>query len=221
MASSIGHTTSRPLGPHHSVDWVRFGKKEKKLASSRGFTANRVTIIGDSIVHRIAQMLYTSVQGYPGAYLRDLVGMCHQGIYDVTRFEAVVVMAGTNDFSSNYSQTQILAMVTAIINYIRAVNPSAQIAICGILPRPCDARHPRTFPKIQARFQLNTALNLHCQATGVAFFKTDKALKGKGPDNYLYHTDLLHLSDNGIHFLKKWLEGRIACLIGATSQTAN
>ena len=137
------------------------------------------------------------------------------------RCQAVVVMAGTNDFSSNYTQQQILAMFTAIIGYIRAVNPHAQIAICGILPRPCDARDPRTYHKLQARLQLNTALLLHCQHSGVAYFKTDKALKGKGPNTYLYHTDFLHLSDNGMFFLVKWLEGRIACLIGAAPQSAN
>jgi hypothetical protein len=203
------------------VTWVRFGNKDKKLATSKGFTENRVTIIGDSIISHIKEMLYTSVQGYPGAYLRDLVTMCRQGIYDVTSFRAVVVSAGTNDFSSDYTQNEILAMFTAITQYIRAVNPQAQIAICGILPRPCDARNHRTFHKLKARIQLNTALLLHCQALGVAYFKTDKALKGKGSDAFLYHTDFLHLSDHGVIFLTKWLEGRIACLIGAAPQVAD
>jgi lysophospholipase L1-like esterase len=136
-------------------------------------------------------------------------------------FQAVVVLAGTNDFSCDHSLPYLLSLFTAMITHIRAVNPTAQIGICGILPRPCDARHPSTHHRIKERIQFNTALLLHCQASGVAYFKTDKAFKGKGSDSYLFHTDYLHLSDNGLYFLKKWLEGRIACLIGDPQQATD
>jgi lysophospholipase L1-like esterase len=167
------------------------------------------------------KFLYVSVQGIPGAYLRDMVAMCRQGLYDVSSFTAVIIMSGTNDFSCGYTQQQMFSMYTAAVQHIRAINPSAQIAIGGILPRPCDATDPKTFHRIKLRIQFNTALLLHCQVLGVAYFKTEKALKGKGSDSYLFHTDLLHLSDHGIVFLQKWLEGRIACLIGAAPQNTN
>jgi hypothetical protein len=218
MASPVHYSTDRPQGPDHSVEWVRFGNRDKKLALSRGYSENRVTIIGDSLIQKLEKFLYCSVQGIPGAYLKDMVAMCTQGLYDVSSFRAVVIMTGTNDFSRDCTQNQMLAMYTAVILHIRSINPSAQIAIGGILPRPCDATDPKTFHRIQSRITFNTALLLHCKASGVAYFKTEKALKGKGSDSYLYYTDLLHLSDDGLFFLQKWLEGRIACLIGAPPQ---
>jgi hypothetical protein len=52
----------------------------------------------------------------------------------------------------------------------------------------------------------------------VDYFKTDAALKGKGPYSLLYHTDYLHLSDTGVFFLNKWLDGRIGRLLGDPNQ---
>ena len=164
------------------------------------------------------KLLYTSIQGIPRAYLRDMVEMCKQELYDVRSFKAMVVLAGTNDFSCDYSLQHMLSLFTAIITYIRSVNPHAQIGICGILPRPCDAGDPRTYHRIKNRIVLNTAILHLCHTSGVSFFKTDKALKGKGTDSYLFHTDLPHLSEDGLFFLKKWMEGRIACLVGDPPQ---
>jgi hypothetical protein len=200
------------------VEWFRFGNKSKKLALSKGYSENRVTIIGDSLIQRMKELLYVSVQGIPGAYLRDLPSMCQQGTYDIENFRGTVIMSGTNDFSLDCSKQHMLDLYTAAVLHIRSINPSTQIAICGILPRPCDARDPRTHHRLKSRIQLNTALLLHCQSLGIAYFKTDKALKGMGSDEYLYHTDFLHLSDPGLNCLKSWLEGRIACLIGAPPQ---
>jgi hypothetical protein len=221
MASPVGYTTDRPTGLSHSVEKFRHGNRDRKLASSKGFSSNRVTIIGDSIIQRMEELLYVSVQGVPGAYLSDMISMCQQGRYDIDNFEGVIVMSGTNDFSRDCTQQHMLDLYTAVVHYIRAVNPTTRIAICGILPRPCDAWDPRTSHRLKNRILLNTALLLHCQSLGVAYFKSDKALKGKGSDSYLFHTDYLHLSDHGLHFLKIWLEGRVACLVGSPPQVAN
>jgi hypothetical protein len=218
MASPVGFTTSRPKGASHSVERVQFGGKSKKLALSKGLTANRATLIGDSIIQRMLDMWYTSVQGIPGAYLRDMVQMCRDGIYDIRSFTAVVVLCGTNDYSSNITHKELLDRFTAIIQHIRLVNPTARIGICGILPRPCDAKHPSTNHRIKDRLTFNTALLLHCRAAGVTYIKTDKAFKGKGPDSFIYHTDFLHLSKDGLEILKSWLQGVIGCLIGSAPQ---
>ena len=143
-----------------------------------------------------------------------MVEMCTSGIYDIKSFSAVVVCGGTNDYSDS-TQEQIFACFISLIEYIRSVNPTCLIAVCGILPRPCDWRTPA---KLKGRMKLNTELLLLCRSANVDYFKTDAALKGKGPYSLLFHTDYLHLSDTGVFHLKKWLEGRIGRLLGDPNQ---
>jgi hypothetical protein len=214
MASSIAFSTDRPSGPKSSTEWIKVHGRDKKLIHNKGFSRNTVTLLGDSIIQRMKDMLVASVQAIPGSYLRDMVEMCTNGIYDVKSFSAVVVCGGTNDFS-NSSEDQIFSSFTALVAYIRVENPTCLIAICGILPRPCDWRSPE---KQKARMRLNTHLLLLCRSLNVDYFKTDAALKGKGPYSLLYHTDYLHLSDTGVHYLMKWMEGRIGRLLGDPHQ---
>ena len=214
MASPVSFTTDRPVGPKHSVDRIQFDGRNKRLAKSKGFSENRVSILGDSIIQRMQDLLICSVQAIPGTYLRDMVRMCIQGIYDVASFRALVICAGTNDFSDS-NQDQIFASFRVLIAYIRSKNPTCLIAVCGILPRPCDWRSPAMG---KARMKLNTQLLLLCRHENVDYFKTDAALKGKGPYSLLYHTDYLHLSDVGVNVLKSWMEGRIARMLGDPHQ---
>jgi lysophospholipase L1-like esterase len=71
---------------------------------------------------------------------------------------------------------------------------------------------------LEAREKTNEYLMQYCKRCNVAYFKTELALKGKGPEDKLYYTDKLHLSDTGVKCLKTWLEGRIGSLLGMPLQ---
>jgi hypothetical protein len=213
MASQTGYTSNRPVGLKRSVDRFSFEGKIKCLATAKGFAENRVTIIGDSHIQFLQDLLYVSIQSVPGAYARDLVNLCNIGRLDILDFKAVVIFAGSNDVTDS-TPSLIVASITNIVNHIRLHNPTALIAVCTVLRRPCDALNPLHFHRIPLRDAVNTAIRARCSTLNVHVFKVDKAIKGKGPDNIIFHTDLLHLSDIGIGHLKKWLEGRIGSLLG-------
>jgi hypothetical protein len=217
MASPVGFTKERPSGLKRSVDYFYVGNKKKRLVGAKGFTRNEVTMIGDSIIQFLTDLLYTSIQSIPGTYARHLVNMCISGRLDISNFKCVVIFCGTNDLTDS-SNAQIMASMSRIIAYIRQQNHDARIAICGVLPRPCDGMNPRYHHLIQQRIDLNEALKYHCMSLNVQYFKVDKAIKGKGSDALLYHTDFLHLSDVGLGYLKLWLDGRIGCLLGSPPQ---
>jgi type III secretion system FlhB-like substrate exporter len=214
MAAQVEYTTDRPSGKERSVDHIQVKGKNKRLVGAQGYRENTVTIIGDSIIQFMRQMTYVSVQAIPGSYARDLISICEKGDITLSSFRAVIVSCGTNDLCDSTPE-EIVASFAEIIRYIRQKNPTCRLAICGILPRPCDNKHPL---KLKARVDTNEYLMQYCKRRNVAYFKLELALKGKGPEDKLYYTDKLHLSDTGVKWLKSWLEGRIGSLLGMPPQ---
>jgi hypothetical protein len=214
MASPIGYNPRRVLGLEWDVDKVIVKGKEKRRIRAKGYNGNRATLLGDSIIQFISEMTSTSIQSVPGTYARDIVWMCQHGILDITRFEGVIIHTSTNDLCDT-PPDEIVQIFNEIISYIREINPTCRLAVSGVLPRPCDAGSPT---KLAKRSKVNKDLAALCKALNVHYIKSEKALKGKGPEWKIYRPDKLHLENFGVGLLKSYLGGEIGTLLGLPPQ---
>jgi hypothetical protein len=221
MASQITFTTARPSGSKRHVEPFDFGGKRKKLVSAKGYSENRCTLIADSICQNMWDMLYTSLQSVPGAYARHVIDMCKRGAFVVDGFSIVVIALATN-YLCDTSPAEIGYEFSKIIEYIREQNPTCRIAISGILPRLCDQ-----FSTIKSRARINTnkSIAAQCKRLGVEYFKSEVCITEaisqlEVPIESLYRRqDGIHLSDElGVGVYKKYLEGKIASLLGLPPQ---
>ena len=216
MASPVEYSTSRaPLSSkERTVEHTEVAGRTKRLIKAKGNAENRCTLIGDSIIQMIRQCLYTSIQSIPGLYVKDLVDVMRRGVVRVHDFKAIIVIIGTNDLCRS-SFTEIAAFFADIVEFIRSQNPLARLAICGILPRPCDARSETMQKK---RVSTNNAISHLCRRVNVHYIKTEICLYDQGPEKLLYMPDKIHLSDKGVKILKMYLEGRFGSLLGLPPQ---
>ena len=214
MTSPIEYNCNRDLGLQWSIDTVIVGGKVKKRVRVKGYSSNRVTIIGDSIVQMISDMNHTSIQAICGAYAHDIVNMYQDGIYKIQGFEAIVVFAGSNDLCK-YTILEILVSFRRIVHHIRAENPTTHIAICGILARPCEATDDT---KVKKHSDMNEALKADCKVMNVSYVNSEKALNGMGSVDKLFMPDKIHLSNVGVGLLMTYLEGIAGSLLGIPPQ---
>jgi type III secretion system FlhB-like substrate exporter len=214
MASSVCYTKDKPEGTKRSTSHIVVEGRHKRLVHARGYRENTVTIIGDSIIQFLKQMTYVSVQSIPGSYARNLVAICKKGDITLESFRAIVVFCGTNDLCDS-TPYEIVRSFAGIIRHIRQENPTCRLAICGILPRPCDKNDSL---KLEARVATNDYLADYCRRRNVAYFKSELALEGKGSEDKLYYADKIHLSKHGVTCFQTWLEGRIGSLLGMPPQ---
>jgi hypothetical protein len=214
MASPVEFTTDLPKGLKRKVGTVVVEGKTKKLITAKGFTDNRCTLIGDSIIKHLQDFLYTSVQAIPGVYANHILELCRSDKLKVRNFKAIIILAGTNDLSQS-SPKEIEEIFINIITYLREVNPEARIAIGGILPRPCDRLLPT---KLKAREQANALLAALSKRINIHYIKTEIAIKDKAPVHIIYESDRLHLTPEGSEYLRTYLGGRISSLIGIPRQ---
>jgi lysophospholipase L1-like esterase len=196
------------------VEHTDVAGRSKRLVKAKGFTQNRCTLIGDSIIQFILKCKYTSVQSIPGLYAKDLVAAMRRDTIKIRDFHAIVILIGTNDLTRSTFR-EIVVFFEEIVDYIRSVNPLARLAICGILPRPCDAKSSTMLRK---RSSTNNAISHLCRRVNVCYIKTELCLKDEGPDSLLFRSDKIHLEDKGVKLLKKYLEGRIGSLLGLPPQ---
>jgi hypothetical protein len=126
---------------------------------------------------------------------------------------------GTNDLCES-TPAEISGFFADIINYIRSQNPSCRIAISGILPRLCDQFSTE---RSKHRINSNKAIASQCKKLGVEYFKSEvcitDAISVDCPIELLYRwQDQIHLSDTGVGVYKKYIEGKIASLLGLPPQ---
>ena len=108
MTSPVNYNPRRELGLQWSIDYVYIGNKRKRRIRAKGYNSNSTTIIGDSMIQMLSDMIGTSIQSVPGAYARDITDMCVNGTFTLAGFRVVTVMAGTNDISSKKCIMEIL-----------------------------------------------------------------------------------------------------------------
>ena len=214
MDSPVDFTADLPRGLKRKEESIIVDGKRKKLIKAKGFTDNRCTLIGDSIITFLQDFLYTSVQAIPGVYANHLLELFQTDKLKVRNFKAILILAGTNDLSAS-SPKNIEDIFVNIITYLREVNPEAKIAIGGILPRPCDRLLPT---KLKAREETNALLAALCKRINIHYIKTELALKDKAPISVIYESDRLHLTPEGTKYLSSYLGGRISSLLGIPPQ---
>ena len=215
MSSPVAYNPRRELGLQWAIDYVYVGGKRKRRILAKGYNSNRTTIIGDSMIQMLSDMIGSSIQSVPGAYARDIADMCDSGIFTVAGFDVVTVMAGTNDVSSKKCLMEILVSFRRLIQCIRSLNPTCKVAVCGLLRRPCDERSATKIKKLD---DFNLLLQDDCELTNVYFIKTSKCLKDMGPDSLIYRHDGIHLTFDGVGCLKCYMEGIIGSIIGMPPQ---
>jgi hypothetical protein len=215
MPSPVHYNPRRELGLQWSIDYVYVGGQRKRRIRAKGYSSNRTTIIGDSMIQMLSDLLFTSIQSVPGAYARDLVDMCTDGTFTVADFSVVAIMAGTNDVSSKKGILEILVSFRRLIHKIRLINPTCKIAICEILRRPCDEKSEAKKIKLE---NFNKALKADCELTNVYFIPTSKSLKDMGPDTLLFRHDGIHLTFDGVGCLKMYMEGLLGSIMGMPPQ---
>jgi lysophospholipase L1-like esterase len=164
-------------------------------------------------------MLYTSLQAVPGGYARNVVDICKQGSIVTQNFLVIVFSLGTNDLCDS-SPVEIANEFARIIDYIRVENPTCRIGISGILPRLCDQF---SYDRSKHRKNTNKAIASKCKQLGVEYFKSEtcitNAITPECPIEDLYRPqDGIHLSPIGTGVYKKYLEGKIASLVGLPPQ---
>ena len=213
MASPVGYSPRRVLGMQWEIDHVTVDGKVKRRIRAKGYASNRTTLLGDSIIQMLSDMQITSIQSVPGAYARSIVSMCEAGTYVVEGFEIVAIFAGTNDQCKS-SIMEVLVSFRRIVQHIRAQNPLSRIAICGLLPRPVDAK---SITKSDKLVNLNQAIEDDCALINVCYIKTDRALKGKATSQ-VYMGDGIHLTLLGAWYLQNYLEGVFGAILGIPPQ---
>ena len=196
------------------VDKIMVKGREKRRIRAKGYNGNRATLLGDSIIQFISNMVSTSVQSVPGTYARDIIWMCQHSILDVTMFEGVVIHTSTNDLCDT-PVGEIVDIFKEIISYVRSVNPHCRIAVSGVLPRPCDSKCPT---KLTKRSTLNKELAALCKSQNIYYIKSEKAFKGMGPMSKIYRPDDLHLENYGVGLLKNYIGGEIGSMLGLPPQ---
>jgi hypothetical protein len=105
-------------------------------------------------------------------------------------------------------------MMKRVVSYVYSVNPSANIGVSGILPRPKDWLKFNE-GMLKARVYSNVALKIYCKSVGVEYFKTESCLLHQYPEIPIYRQDGLHLTDEGAVYVKKYLGGKIGELLGS------
>ena len=214
MDSPVEFSLNLPRGSKRKVELVEVDGKIKKLTKAKGFTSNKCTIIGDSIIKHLGDFLYTSVQAISGVYANHLLNLFKEDTLKIQNFKAILILAGTNDLSKS-SPKEIEEIFINIIAYIREVNPEARVAICGLLPRPCDRLLPT---KLKAREETNANLAALSKRINIHYVKTEIALKGEAPVCDIYEPDRLHLTPLGAEYLQTYMAGRISSLLGLPPQ---
>ena len=174
----------------------------------QGLVDNRVGLIGDSLVKYIKGVRHLEIQSVPGLTLSGALEMMTTGALKIGNFEALIVMAGTNDLGSHYMVT--CRKMAEIIRFLKCVIPQTKLAVGMILPRPVD----QMIEQDEHRRRTNSEIRFLCKDLGVAFLNTYIGVTTDGIfDTTLYARDMLHLNWRGTQRMGMYLKGAAGTLL--------
>jgi lysophospholipase L1-like esterase len=130
------------------------------------------TIIGDSIIKWVRAIRHTDTQSIPGLDLDRAFQKVKEGTLDVVNYSIVVIHVGTNNIHS-CTPEQITEKAENLTNLIAQMNPSAKIAVSGILPRPIDDKSPWVESN---RRKSNLSIRKNSKAQGIHFIESWRAV---------------------------------------------
>jgi lysophospholipase L1-like esterase len=173
------------------------------VASVRGSIA-RILLVGDSIAAQWrrtwpAALLPCLNFGYPGDQTSHILWRLDQADFSDTRFQAAILIAGTNNTGIHYAAPDICRGVCAVIEKIGARAPSARIIYISILPRG-EALLARD-EKIRAANALISEQSSIRHFQYIDAHSEFRAICGRNDDCGLYRPDRGHLSPVGYQVL--------------------
>ena len=128
-------------------------------------TSSDATIIGDSLLKWVRGLKYTDTQATPGLTLSWAFDRLQQGIIDVSKYQIVLLLIGTNDLDSS-TPSDIGEKMLDILNLIKRINPQARLAVCGLLYRPQDFEKDMAIinsrPHIRHKWRPRRLMNSTC-----------------------------------------------------------
>jgi hypothetical protein len=137
-AKPTGLCTVNQLFNEEHLDKSGFWCKQKHIMYFwTAHTSSDATIIGDSLVKWVRGLKYTDTQSTPGLTLSWAFDRIQQGIIDVSRYQIILLLIGTNDLDK-FTPDDIGEKMLGILNLIKKINPQARLAVCGLLYRPQD-----------------------------------------------------------------------------------
>ena len=222
MATGGAPVRGAGLGNKGSVSgMVNVGHARKRVTTADGFKADLGTILGDSIIKGIINMLQTKIQGLHGGTMYDLANYCRQGVMKVRPYKVIIISFGCNDLRDDIPKdecaAQIIRSLDEAIGVIREINPEVRIGVAGIIPKPRDDGNKAM---LDARIEANIAMRMYCRAHNLMYYRTETFLKKRDPTKPIYAKDRLHLTPDGAAYLGTYFDGKIGELLGLPSQTS-
>ena len=238
LACNAGAQTNAPVaapGIHTNVALIPVPRTEDWVLERQSLVLQRakeapgdydIEFIGDSITQgweeagkNVWQELggkYKVINfGVSGDRTEHVLWRFGQGQLAGIKAKVAVVMIGTNnsgkkkDGTEPYSDAEILAGVTAIVNEIRQRQPDTKILLFGIFPRgkTFNAQRGRVLQVNQALAKLDDGKNISCLDIGSQLIEPDGSI---APDMM---KDALHPGEKGYRIwaaamepkLKQWL----------------
>jgi lysophospholipase L1-like esterase len=133
------------------------------------------TILADSICKWLRGIRHTDTQSLPGINLQKAILRVKDRTLDVSSYKIIIVHISTNDIHSS-SPLQITEKMEELTDLIREINPSAKIAISGMLPRPIDDPSPWVEAN---RRKTNISLRKSARKRGMYFVESWRAVLHK------------------------------------------
>jgi lysophospholipase L1-like esterase len=114
-------------------------------------------------------------QAIPGLTLEKATQRVNDGTFVIRRYSVIILHVATNNIESDTPE-QICEKMKGLIESVRNKNPSARIAISGILPRLKDEHNPIVE---ENRRKANSKMRKMGKSQGVYFLESWKAVEVK------------------------------------------
>ena len=154
--------------------------------------------------------------GVSGDRTEHVLWRFEHGQLDGIKARVAIVMIGTNNSNKNrdgtemYSEADILAGVTAIVNQIRARQPDTKIILCAIFPRgkTFSTQRGKILQVNQALARLDDGKNIFYVDFGSQFIENDGSI---APDMM---KDALHPGEKGYRIWAAAIEPKLKEILG-------
>ena len=129
--------TSRVFDEHHlqATGFVCYHKHT--VYRWQGTAPRCATLVCDSLGKWLRNVKYTDIQSIPGLTLEKAVTKINDYTLHLAKYPIILLMVGTNNVTK-YEPEQIVEKLKAMVEAVTNKNPTAKLAYCAIIFRPCD-----------------------------------------------------------------------------------
>ena len=158
-------------------------------------------LLTDSIAKYVDGITNCKIKVFRGATIMTIKEIVRREVVDISQINNMIIHVGTNDIKSG-SADIIMARYSALTEVVLFKNPSINLILSAILPRPVDISEYGNKVII-----INQKLKQYCKERGVGFTDTTKYFRdGYCPKRHLYaYLDGgLHLNRQGTRILRNF-----------------